>query len=468
MRMIILIPAFLVSTTPAFAVQPQDPGAEGPPQISVDCDKGQSVQDALDRVKGPSTILVGGTCTEHVLITKDDVTLQGGTYLGTDPNRSTIVVQGARRVVITGVTVSGKRNGVVAFQGGWLTLENCTIQNNSRAGVAAFIGSSAIVDACVIQNNAREGVVATDASTLVLTNSMVENNGRDGVFVGRGSNASIGIDAFSVAGPNTIRGNNGRGILVYQSSQARIHGNLIETHPLSGVHVEGSTATITANTIRGGRYGVGVWNGGSARIGLTDAQTAAGNLIEQNFLDGVQLTASSSAWMYGNTIQYNGATGNWGILASENSVIRMVGRNIVRSNGGIRDGGIIDGGGVLVHDSSTLTSLKGDFSITPNNSDVSNNSGMAGILAVDNSVVDLRDGMTVTSNSGPGIYLIHGSRLRIQETTVSGNTANAIQLTYASSARFRTPPSTIGGAIVCADGESSVVGIPLPPGCTGF
>lgn len=93
---------------------------------------------------------------------------------------------------------------------------------------------------------------------------------------------------------------------------------------------------------------------------------------------------------------------------------------------------------------------------------------MAGILAVDNAVVDLRDGMTVTSNSGPGIFLIHGSRLRVQETTVSGNTANAIQLTYASSARFRTPPSTIDGPIVCTDGESSVVGIPLPAGCTGF
>lgn len=285
--------------------------------------------------------------------------------------------------------------------------------------------------------------------------------------MGRGSNASIGIGSLSVVGPNTIRSNAGNGITVYQSSQALIHGNLIETHSGSGIHVEGSGATITANTIRGGRFGVGVWNGGSARIGLTDRQTAAGNLIEQNALDGVQLTAGSSAWMYGNTIRNNGVTtGRWGILASENSVVRMAGLNTVRSNSG---GGSGSGGGVLVMNSSTLISHKGDSTITPNNDDISNNSGSAGILAADNSLVDLRNGMTVTNNAGHGIFLVHGSRLRAEQSTVSGNTGNAIQLTFASSARFVSPASTISGPIVCTDGESpSVAGISLPPGCTGF
>jgi len=495
--------------------------------VKVDCVKGQTIAKALEREdeRKPLIVIVQGTCNENVVMTRDDVTLQGdaaagGAVVGVDPAQATVQIDGARRVVIDNLTVSGGSDGILVTRGATSDLRNCAVQGNGRIGVVVSYGATATVDNCLIQNNGGGGLAAANSASLALTNSTVqgntgfgvvgarnanvrvgqdlagsaalgpvvirgntgnglvvtensagilvgstvENNGGTGVWVGRGSNASIGIGSLSAVGPNTIRGNAGNGIDVHQSSQALIHGNLIETHSGSGVRVEGSAATITANTIRGGRFGVGVWNGGNAHIGLTDAGTSAGNFIEQNTLDGVQLTAGSSAWLYGNTIQNNGVTtGRWGILAFENSVVRMAGLNTVRSNGGGAAGG-----GVLVGDSSTLNSSRGDFAITPNNDDISNNSGSAGILAVDNSSVDLRDGTTVTNNSGQGIFLLHGSRLRMQQTTVSGNTGNAIQLTYASSARFLSPASTIVGSIVCDDGESSITGISLPSGCTGF
>ena len=45
----------------------------------VDCDKGASIQTAVDAVKvgDPTLISIAGTCTENITITTDDITLEG-------------------------------------------------------------------------------------------------------------------------------------------------------------------------------------------------------------------------------------------------------------------------------------------------------------------------------------------------------------------------------------------------------
>jgi hypothetical protein len=157
------------------------PGLEAA-TIRVNCNKGESVQRALDNLTGPATIDVKGTCYEDVVIMKDDVTIQGGTFVGPDPNHNTIHVQGARRILITGATVRGARNGVFSYQGGSVTLESSSIKGNALAGIVANFGSSIIVNSCEIRENAKQGVVAADNAALVLSNSTITSNGRR-VFV---------------------------------------------------------------------------------------------------------------------------------------------------------------------------------------------------------------------------------------------------------------------------------------------
>lgn len=505
--------------------------------VQVDCSKGERIARALEEgdERKPMLVAVRGICNENVLIERDDVTLQGdpgAAVVGTAPDASTIVVDGARRVAILNLTVSGGgRHGVSAFRGATVDLGGCRLEHNAQFGVAASFGAVVIADGCVIQQNGTAGTppigggaVASNGGQLVLTNSTVQNNtgngvtaaragtirlGQDfrggltpgpvtvsgntgsgvvvtdtsagivvggtvtgnqvhGVAVNGSSSAQIGTGLNGLAAGVTITGNGGggglvHGVTVFQGSRALVSGSLVDGHPGDGVRVEGGAVTVVASTVRNsGRYGVEVSNGGSARLGITDSGGPSSNTIELSGLDGVHVVSGGSVWMFGNTVQNNGAASNrWGVLAVEQSVVRLVGLNVVQNNGGA--GG---GGGVFLRDAS-LHVLRGDFTIGPNTNDIVDNTG-DGIQAMENATIDMRDGVNVTGNTAHGIFLIHGSRMRAQGAVIAGGAAPALQLFAGSTARFGPAPVTITGAVVCNDAESSVLGIPLPSGCTGF
>ena len=86
------------------------------------------------------------------------------------------------------------------------------------------------------------------------------------------------------------------------------------------------------------------------------------------------------------------------------------------------------------------------------------------------STVTLRNA-TVDANSGAGVALSERSTAVIISTTVTGNTANGVQLIHGSGAIFRpvVPLSVLTGNtgfdLKCLDGESSFAG-PNAPGAT--
>ncbi len=151
------------------------------------CDRGHSIQAAVDRANGPTTIFIVGVCVEDVTIAKDDITLSGnisgsesgpggsGTISGTVP------MKGADRIVIEFLTITGSGEGA-------------TITN----------GSSALLESNLINNNAKCGVQVTNESSLTLLRNTISDNGRpapffeSGVFVGSSTVISRG---------NTITGN---------------------------------------------------------------------------------------------------------------------------------------------------------------------------------------------------------------------------------------------------------------------
>ncbi len=56
------------------------PGHPGPPldiTVNVDCDQGESINAALAQLANKLTVLINGSCEEEVVITRNDVTLQG-------------------------------------------------------------------------------------------------------------------------------------------------------------------------------------------------------------------------------------------------------------------------------------------------------------------------------------------------------------------------------------------------------
>ena len=429
------------------------PGLEAK-TIKVNCDKGESVQKELDKLNGPATIVVTGICNENVVIMKDDVTIQGGTFVGPDPNQNTIQVTAARRVLITGATVGGARNGVVSYQGGSVTVESSLIQGNAGAGIVANFGSSVVVNSCTIQGNANQGVIATDNAALVLVNSTINSNGETGVRVWKGSSARIGHNLRGEAGPNTIQ-NNRSGIKVYQASQAMIVNNTIQNNRGDGVLVEGASARLTNNTIKSNWKGIEVTSAGNARIGINDDGSAGiGNIIESNQLEGISINHSSAAYMLNNQIRLNGqGTGRAGVKIYQ-ATGRLIGGNTIEGNGGH---------GVEV-DLGALLQGVGDWNLNPG-PDIIRRNVYSGIYAWNGSSLSIQKA-EITENTQHGIGVSLRSTVRIYDSTVSDNKMNGIWLWRGSavilSLDASTPPASvtgnIGWGVLCEDAESSLGG----------
>lgn len=258
--------------------------------------------------------------------------------------------------------------------------------------------------------DATQDTLQLDAARRVVLDGLTITGGRNGIAAVRG--------ASLVVRGATIQGAAVNGIVLRSGASALVDRSTVEDHGGAGIEVGGGQATITSSVVRAnGTYGIFVTSASNARIGFADDGTGAGNLIEGNRLDGVLLANASAATLYGNTIQGNGAgTARHGVLAVQNSVIRLIGLNTIRDN---------HGAGVFVR-GSTLQTGRGDFSITPATNDVSSNVGFAGIVGEHNATLDLRDGLTVANNQGNGISVGPSASLLMRNTTVSGNTGTGV------------------------------------------
>ena len=421
-------------------------------EIKVKCDKGQSVQSALDSLSGPAIITVTGICHENLVIKNDDVTLQGGTYDAPDSARSTIFVEGARRVAITGVTVRGGLAGVRAFQGASLTLENSTIEENESCGVHAFTGSSVSVDSCTIQKNNGQGVIAADNSNLALTNSTITDNHMAGVLVMGASNARIGKSSQGVLGRNQITNNWGYGVNVTWSSFAMINGNTLTGNGGYGVNIDAASAEVINNTIASNGCG-GIWvaNSGSAMIGLGHLSPSEPNTIENNQFEGIKISNGGSAWIFANTIQHNGRTG----ILIQHATAELLGENTIKANGGH---------GVQLRQARLFQPV-GDLNpvLRPTDPDVITENIYSGIHASIDASLDIQNA-TITYNHENGILLGLQSTLRIFNSDASHNELDGIVLYDGSTVaryQFNQPRDTItynGGYGIAVYGGSNLVG----------
>ncbi len=387
--------------------------AEPTKTVAVDCSAGETIAKALtlgDERK-PLLVQISGTCSEHLLIDRNDVTLAAGipgaTVSGPDPAIDVIKVT-ASRVAIEGLTVTGGRNGITANGASGFTVRNALVQNTGRNGITYAHGASGVVDGCWVVDNARDGVAIDSASGTVI-NSQVNQNGRMGVGVFNGGSARIGIDNFNVGAGNTISANFSNGIHI----------------------VFGSSALIAMNQITGN--------------GTSDAP---GNLR-----NGINLASASADIIGGNTI--SGHTGGTGV-------------NLVRSTAIFGD---------ALFDITTVNTISGNGSPA----------SQGGIFAFNGSSVTVRDAI-ITNNVGAGLFLSFRSQAQISGNTIQNNVppgGDGIRVVLGS-ALFPTAPNGVvsgnaGFGLLCANPESSVANFPagIAPlgltngladvvGCTGF
>jgi hypothetical protein len=276
---------FVLSTSGAIA-QPVNLPVALPPQASpaneapnvtraVDCDAGQTIQEAVDNSSTGDVILAKGTCNENVSIGagRPSLTLDGQQLAiinGLDSTKPTVDVKG-RGIVVRNLTISGGRNGVQITDGGTLILDNNLIQYTGDNGISVNQHSSARI-----------------------VSNIIKINPVSGIFVNQTSSALIGVLAgFDVVtSPNTIQ-DNATGISVKRGSSARIIGNLIRNNGSHGVEVlTNSNADISSNIINA--------NGGN---GISIAQNSGVNLGSDSGNNIYQTPNSTSANNLGNGIR---------------------------------------------------------------------------------------------------------------------------------------------------------------------
>lgn len=209
-------------------------GAGDTKTVNVDCGKGETIGDALRHHTLPGralVVVVKGACGEHVVVTADDTTLRGdgpggATVSGSDPAQNTILVDGAARVAIDNLLVSGARSGIVATNAASVTVVNAQAKHNAQSGIVALAGA-------LLQGQGDFG--------LTPTLDTIASNGDAGITVANGGSAEIR--------EVSVTGNGVRGITVSTSGALRIANSTISGNTGDGIGIfNGSSVSVTGNT----------------------------------------------------------------------------------------------------------------------------------------------------------------------------------------------------------------------------
>ena len=261
--------------------------------LNVDCASGSRIGQALNRptlFDRRLVVVVSGTCTENVTIERDDVVLRagssGGGITSADSTKPVILVNGARRVALEGLVVTGGRDGIRIASGGTAEIRGGAVRNSSFTGVLAISGASATVDGTVVEGHGQYGVGANGATVTVLRSNLRSNN-FSGAVAASGGALTLGQidDAGNVCCGNTIEGNRLDGVTVARAASARlfdntIRGNGVATGRWGLLVVEESMAWLEGGNVLSGNGMPGQVqpaNGGGAFVRASTLRAGAGD-----------------------------------------------------------------------------------------------------------------------------------------------------------------------------------------------
>src|SRR5262245_57331286 len=218
------------------------PGTGRAATLPVDCNAGGKIQTALNAAANGDTISVTGVCNENVSV-RDElvrVTIDGqgtATVHATSIGSSAFQVLG-RNITIKGFTITGGRSAFTVLRGGSALIDTNTIQETGTGISVQQNGHARIVNN-TIQRNAGSGIMIQESSVARIgyldvagpvIGNVIRNNAGPGVSVVRGSAATL-------LG-NTISENDGPGVLVTGGAHADLAGNTIDANGSDGVTLD--------------------------------------------------------------------------------------------------------------------------------------------------------------------------------------------------------------------------------------
>lgn len=379
--------------------------------VVVDCSAGASLQAAINAAAQNTTLQLKGVCTGPVVITTDGLNLRGGTTASINGmKQDAVTVNGARRILLAGLTITGGNNGVVAENGAQITLQDSSVKGNALMGVQLESSSSATVTGGGVNSNMVNGIDVESSSSLTVTGPYaVTTNGVFGININGGSSLTL-VAATLTVSSNLLGvqlGTGASGFIADSLSKLNVANNLSTGLTIvSGSHMVdfGGAITCTGNGI----HGISV----DSKAGL-DLDAAAQVISSNNLGDGLHLEETSVVTIFNNPL-FSGQAGSTTLTAQNNQ-----------------------GNGVNLETLSNLAVINfALLNLTGNK--------LAGLTVDDGSNVSFLQTTTVT-----GV-----------QTTITGNNPD-VSLTFGS--RLTTLPNDTFGTVTC-DGTVLVRG-PFPVTC---
>jgi hypothetical protein len=366
----------------------------------LDCSR-KSLAAAVADVQGKDPVITfTGVCAGPIVIRTEGVTLQGvGEAVIDGGGQDAVTIASAGRVSLNGIEVRNGLNGIVAVNGAHLSLSSLNVHNNLASGISVQTGSSAVLSEVTIAQNGLHG-----------------------------------LD-------------------VHSGSAATVNGALNATgNRVFGINVNGSSMTLSQATVSATGNALGIQIATNANAFLADADSVI-NAVN-NLATGLTIVSGARLVSFGGTIN---ATGNPGVGVSVNSKAGLdldAASTLNTSN---------NGDGLLVQQNSVMTVFNTpQFSGAPGFSTVNaNNNTRTGVRVLTDAVLTLVNQARIISNQNgtTGFVADNGSGITLVNSTVSGNSAVDVQLTFGARADVRT--TTFGtytcDATVLVRGSSTIV-----------
>jgi len=202
----------------------------------VDCESGDTIGEALDvkhvKFLEPIEIWFTGTCTENILIDRDDVVIFGE---GDAELIGTIRVNDARRILLQYFKVTGPGIGIEVF-GGHVELRSVNVTSNGSYGIAANRNSFVAMYDSNITNNASDGIHVIVGSTAEIHKTDILNNTGSGIEIDRHSTADI-RDGCKING-------NENGVRMWLHSSAFITDTEINSNRSDGIWMDSDSGVV--------------------------------------------------------------------------------------------------------------------------------------------------------------------------------------------------------------------------------
>jgi hypothetical protein len=272
----------------------------------VDCAAGETVGDALAQAAttvGRLTITIIGLCTERVVITRDDTTLQGANpgdgLMSPQPQVSAALVRvdGAQRTVLQQLTLKpvAPDDGVELDQGAVLTASGLVIDDAQHALLLGQGTIAEVEDSEFTHSHASQVIV--QSGHLRLSSSTISNGAFMGVSVLGGGTLELG--------QSTLQGNAYWGLSVAGNASATVlDGTDIEQNEVGVVAATGGTVSITSSSTVGNNRQDGIRVSDGSRLTL-----GGGVIVENNAGHGVFVTGGSLVGAFEANISNNQGSG---------------------------------------------------------------------------------------------------------------------------------------------------------------